>query len=49
VGGLSLLIAILAVVVPRNNALFLNFSNWKQSSIVLFIFSAVFFAAAWMI
>lgn len=49
VGGLSLLIAILAVVVPHNNALFLNFSNWKQSSIVLFIFSTVFFVAAWMI
>lgn len=45
-GGLSLLGAILAVVIPHTNAAFLNFSNWKQSAIVLLVFAVVFFLAA---
>jgi hypothetical protein len=35
VGGISLFSALLAVVVPHNNPLFLNFSNWKKSAAVL--------------
>ena len=35
VGGGFLLGAILAVVVPRNNAAFLNYANWKTSAIVM--------------
>lgn len=46
VGGLSLLSALLALVVPHNNALYLNFGNWKRSAIILFILSAVFFGIA---
>ncbi len=35
VGGGFLLGAVLAVVVPRNNAAFLNYANWKASAIVM--------------
>jgi len=49
VGSLSLLTAILAVVVPHDNALYLNFGNWKRSAIVLFILAAAFFSFAWLI
>lgn len=45
-GGLSLLGSILSILVPHRNAAFLNFRNWKQSAIVLFVFAAVFFIAA---
>lgn len=45
-GGLSLLGSVLAVITPHTNAAFLNFSNWKQSAIVLLVFSVVFFIAA---
>ena len=48
VGGISLLSAVLAVVVPHGNALFLNFANWKQSAVVLSILSAACFGAAWL-
>ena len=41
VGGLSLLTTALAVFVPHNNALFLNFANWKQSAIVSFLIAVV--------
>jgi hypothetical protein len=41
VGGLSLLGAILAVTFPRQNALFLNATNWKQSAAVLLILSGI--------
>lgn len=35
-GGISLLLgALLAVVVPRNNAAFLNFRNWKTSAVIM--------------
>lgn len=40
-GGLGLLGAILAVTFPRNNALFLNATNWKQSAAVLLILSGI--------
>lgn len=49
VGGLSLLSAVLAVVVPHDNALFLNYGNWKRSAIILFILAAVFFGVAALI
>ena len=49
VGGLSLLSAVLALVVPHNNALYLNFSNWKRSFAVLLVLSAVFFSIAWLL
>jgi hypothetical protein len=46
IGSLSLLGSVLTLVVPHSNAAFLNFSNWKQSAIVLFVFAVVFFGAA---
>lgn len=49
VGGLSLLGAILAVVVPHDNVLFLNFDNWKRSSVILLFLSAIFFGAAFLL
>jgi len=49
VGGLCLLFSILAVVVPHNNALYLNFANWKRSAIILFFLAAAFFGFAWLI
>ena len=49
VGGLCLLSALLAVVVPHNNALYLNFENWKRSAIILSILAVVFFSFAWLI
>jgi len=49
VGGLSLLSAILAVVVPHNNALYLNYGNWKRSFVILLVLSAIFFGTAWLI
>ncbi|MDJ0741262.1 MAG: hypothetical protein QNJ91_16215 [Gammaproteobacteria bacterium] len=45
-GGVSLGSAVLAVLVPHNNALFLNFSNWKQSALVMFVIACALFAAA---
>lgn len=45
-GGMSLLAAFLAVFVPHKNSLFLNFSNWKQSAIILSILAAGFFLVA---
>lgn len=47
IGGMSLLSAILALVVPHDNALYLNFSNWKRSFVILLILAAVFFGIAW--
>ena len=49
VGGLSLLSALLALLVPHNNALYLNFSNWKRSFVILLIMSAVFFTFSWLL
>lgn len=46
IGGASLLGAVLAVVVPHRNALYLNYNNWKQSAIMLSILAVVMFAAA---
>lgn len=45
-GGVSLLFAVLAVFMPHKNALFLNFSNWKQSAIVLSVIATCCFVAA---
>jgi hypothetical protein len=44
-GSLCLLGALLAVVVPRRNALLLNYSNWKSSAAVLAVFGGLFFLA----
>ena len=46
IGGLSLLGAVLAVVVPHKNALYLNFNNWKQSAIIMLVIATVFFVIA---
>lgn len=46
VGGMSLLSAVLALVVPHNNALFLNYGNWKKSFIILLVLSIFFFGIA---
>ncbi len=46
IGGASLLGAVLAVVVPHRNALYLNYNNWKQSAIMLSILAVVMFTAA---
>jgi hypothetical protein len=48
-GGSSLLGAILAIFVPHRNALLLNYSNWKQSAVVLGVMSLVFFGLALII
>ena len=48
-GGLSLLSAVLALLVPHNNALYLNFSNWKRSFVILLIMSAIFFSFSWLL
>lgn len=49
VGGLSLLSAALAVFTPHNNALFLNFNNWKQSAAILSIIAGICFTSALVI
>ena len=49
VGGVSLLTALLALLVPHNNALYLNYSNWKRSFAILVIVSAAFFLFAWLL
>jgi hypothetical protein len=46
IGGASLLGAVLAVVVPHRNALYLNYNNWKQSAIMLSVLAVVMFTAA---
>lgn len=46
IGGLSLFGAMLSILVPHRNALYLNFSNWKQSAAVLGVMSVVFFGIA---
>lgn len=48
-GGISLSLSVLAIVVPHKNALFLNFSSWKQSSAVLFVISLFCFGGAALI
>lgn len=48
-GGISLFSALLAVVIPHNNPLFLNFRNWKQSAVVLLVISLLLFGAALLI
>lgn len=41
VGGIGLLTAAMAVLVPHNNASFLNFGNWKQSAIIATVIGVV--------
>lgn len=46
-GGLFGLVgAILAVVIPHKNALYLNYANWRASAIVLAVISVAFFTAS---
>ena len=49
VAGLCLFGAILTVVVPHKNALYLNSTSWKASFGVLMTFSAIFGSAAFLI
>jgi hypothetical protein len=37
VGGVFLLSALLATVIPHRNPLFLNYANWRQSAILFLI------------
>ena len=48
-GGISLFLAVLAVVTPHTNASFLNYGNWKQSAIVLSSLAGGFFLMAVLI
>ncbi|MCB1790716.1 MAG: hypothetical protein KDJ27_15530 [Gammaproteobacteria bacterium] len=48
-GGISLLGAVLAVVVPHRNALYLNYANWKRSALLMLIVAIGFFTAAALI
>jgi hypothetical protein len=48
-GGISLLSSIMAVLVPHNNPLFLNFRNWKQSAAVLLAIAVLCFGTALLI
>jgi hypothetical protein len=48
-GGISLFLAVLAVVTPHTNASFLNYGNWKQSAIVLSSLAGGFFLMAALI
>ncbi len=41
VAGLGALGALLAVIYPRKNALYLNYNNWKKSAIVMGVIAAV--------
>ena len=43
--GISLLGAIAAVLFPHRNPLFLNYSNWKSSAIIMSILGIAFLAA----
>ena len=48
-GGISLFSALLAIVLPHRNAAFLNYSNWKQSAIVLSILGVILVSGALLI
>lgn len=47
-GALCLFGALLAVVVPRRNPLYLNYTNWKASAAVLGVFGGLFLLA-WLL
>lgn len=49
VGGVSLTSSLLAVLVPHDNPLYLNYGNWKKSAIVFAIVGALFVGAAFLI
>ena len=36
-GGVAMLLAVLALVIPHTNPLFVNYTTWKQSAVVLFV------------
>lgn len=42
-GGISALGAVLAVVVPHRNPLYLNFNNWKTSAAIMSIIAVLMF------
>jgi hypothetical protein len=44
--AVSFLIAVLAAVVPRRNALFLNYANWRQSAAFAVVLGVVFLISA---
>jgi hypothetical protein len=46
ISGILFLSALLAIFVPHNNSLFMNFANWRQSAMVLGIASTLIFLAA---
>jgi hypothetical protein len=48
-GGLSLLGVVLAVAFPHQNALYLNYGNWKTSAIVLGTLATLCFTVAVLI
>ena len=41
VAGMGALGALLAVIYPHNNALYLNYANWKKSAIVMGVIAAI--------
>jgi cell shape-determining protein MreD len=49
VGGLSLLLSLMTLLVPHNNALFLNFANWKQSAAVFLIVGVLAVGGGWLL
>ena len=49
VGGISLASSLLAVVVPHDNPLYLNYGNWKKSAVVFAIVGLLFIGAGLLI
>jgi hypothetical protein len=44
--GVALLMAVLAVVVPHRNPLFLNYANWRQSAMFFAVMSLLLLGGA---
>ena len=42
IGGACAVGALLAVVIPHNNPLYLNYNNWKPSAIIMAVLAAIF-------
>ena len=49
VSGIFLFGSILTVVLPHNNPLFLNYSQWKQSAAIMFIISVAALVTALLV
>lgn len=49
VGGISLTSSVLAVLVPHDNPLYLNYGNWKKSAIVFAIVGVLLVVAGLLI